>query len=112
MKEWAYTLNLKDDPQAIAAYKQHHRHVWREVEETLRRVGVRKMRVFLHGRQLFMYIETDNDFDPIQAATEYMKVPASFEWEQLMRSKFQEQLPEAKPEEWWLLMDPIYALDT
>jgi L-rhamnose mutarotase len=35
------SLNLKDDPQVIEKYKEYHRHVWPEVEQTLKSVGTR-----------------------------------------------------------------------
>ena len=31
MKEFALTINLKDDPQLIEQYKEYHRNVWPEV---------------------------------------------------------------------------------
>jgi hypothetical protein len=33
------------------------------------------------------------------------------EWEELMRSKFQEPLPGSSPGEWWRPMESIYNLD-
>ena len=37
------TVDLKDDPAVIAAYKEHHRRVWPEVLSSLRAVGIRHM---------------------------------------------------------------------
>lgn len=111
MKYFALTLNLKDDLKAIAAYKEYHRNVWPEIERTQRRLGVKKIRIFLHGRRLFLYMETADDYDPQRASVEYLKEPKAVEWERLMQANFQEQLPEAKAGEWWVPMDAIYALD-
>jgi L-rhamnose mutarotase len=111
MKYFAFTLNLKDDPAAIAAYKKYHRNVWPEIEQTQRRLGVKKIRIFLHGRRLFLYIEAGDNYDLAKASAEYMKVSKAVEWERLMRENFQEQLPEAKAGEWWLPMEPIYELE-
>ncbi len=34
------TINLKDDPQVVEAYRRYHREVWPEVQQSLRRFGV------------------------------------------------------------------------
>jgi L-rhamnose mutarotase len=111
MKYFAFTLNLKDDPAAISAYKDYHRNVWPVIEQTQRRLGVKKIRIFLHGRRLFLYIEAEDAYDLEKASAEYMKVPKAIKWEKLMQENFQEQLPEAKSGEWWLPMESIYELD-
>ena len=36
MSRHVLTVNLRDDPAAIAAYREHHRRVWPEVIESLR----------------------------------------------------------------------------
>jgi L-rhamnose mutarotase len=111
LKHFAFTLNLKNDPQAIGQYKEYHRHVWPEIERMQYRLGVRKIRIFLHGRRLFLYLETEDHYDPAAAAVEYFKDPKIVEWEHLMRANFQEQFAGAKPGEWWTAMEQIYVLD-
>ena len=111
MKYFAFALNLKDDPQAIAGYKEYHKNVWPEIELVQRRVGIIKTRIFLHGRHLFMYYETTDDYNPQTAFAESMRDPKQAEWDRVMREKFQEPLPEAKPGEWWLPMEVVYTLD-
>ena len=110
MKRVAFTLNLRNDPKAIAAYKEYHRNVWPEIEQAQHRLGVEKMRIFLHGRQLFLYMETKDDYYPQRDFAKFLKDPKVVEWERVMR-ELQEQLPEAGPEEWWLPMELIYAMD-
>ena len=60
MKCYGLTIILKDDPEVIAQYKAYHRHVWPEVLEHARNLGILKTRIFLIGRRLFMYIETED----------------------------------------------------
>ena len=60
MKRYAQTINIKDDPDAIARYVEHHRAVWPEVERGLRAIGIEKMLIWRLGRQLFMVIETND----------------------------------------------------
>ena len=33
------TINLKDDPEVIAAYRRYHREVWPEVQQSLSGAG-------------------------------------------------------------------------
>ena len=64
MKSFAMTLDLRDDPEVIAEYRRYHREVWPEVIEGLRSVGILKMKIFLKETRMFMYIETEDDFEP------------------------------------------------
>jgi L-rhamnose mutarotase len=111
VKCFGYTLNLKDDVLAIEAYKEYHRRVWPEIEQMLKSHGVTKLRIFLEGRRLFLYLEAGDDYDPNAAAEEYMRDSKCAEWEELMRSSCQEQLPGSAPGEWWRPTERIYALD-
>jgi hypothetical protein len=57
MTRHVLTIDLRDDPAAIATYREHHRRVWPEVIESLRRVGVEQMDIHLLGRRLVMIVE-------------------------------------------------------
>jgi L-rhamnose mutarotase len=111
MKRYGRMLNLKDDPAVIAAYDEHHRHVWPEVECGLRAIGIERMLIWRLGRRLFMLMETADAFDPARDFARYMESdPRIREWQALMET-FQEPVPEAKPGEWWADMDLVYALE-
>jgi L-rhamnose mutarotase len=108
---YVLTLNLKDDPAAIEAYRRHHRDVWPEVLESLRSVGVRGMDIHLLGRRLVMIVEMNDGLDYRVA----FKAHASssqrvIEWEHLMMS-LQEPDAAARSGEWWALMEPIFHMD-
>lgn len=45
MSRYVLTIDLRDDPDAIAAYRDYHQRVWPEVVESLRRSGVRAMAI-------------------------------------------------------------------
>ena len=64
MQTFGLTLMLRNDPARIESYKDYHQRVWPEVTARLREVGVREMRIFLRDTRMFMYIETDDDFEP------------------------------------------------
>jgi L-rhamnose mutarotase len=107
MKSFGRTINLKDNLKAIEAYKEYHRKVWPEVESQVGKSGVIKMRIFLFGRRLFMYIETIDEFDADAFVARWMQNPKCVAWEEIMQ-QYQEPLLEAKPGEWWLTMESVY----
>ena len=110
MKSFGMTLNLKDDPDVIDKYKEHHRAVWPEVIAALKGIGITRMDIFLKGRRLFMYLEAGDDFDPGRDFPRYMESARAREWDELMRT-FQEPVPGAKPGEWWASMEKVFDLD-
>ena len=110
MKVYAQTLNLKDDAEVIEKYKAYHRDVWPEVLNSLKKVGITDMKIFLHGRRLFMYMETTDAFVPEIDLPRYLEQdPKCQEWEDLM-GEFQEPVPEAKPGEKWSMMEQVFQL--
>lgn len=111
MKSFAMALDLRDDAAAIDEYKERHRAVWDEVLDGLRSIGIRKMKIFLRGRRLFMYLEAPDDFDLERDFPRYMaQSPCSAEWDALMR-EFQQPVPEASTSEWWATMEEIFDLN-
>ena len=110
MQEFAFTINLKDDPQLIEEYKAYHRDVWPEVLDCIRSIGITKMNIYLRGRRMFMIMEAADDFDP---ATGFAQLdgmsPRYEEWQRLMND-FQEPVPEADAGEHWALMEQVFAL--
>jgi L-rhamnose mutarotase len=106
---WGLTLGLRDG-QAIERYRAEHQRVWPEVLDGLRGIGVREMQIFLHGRRLFMYMETDDLFDVQRAFARLEEAPRCREWGELMQS-LQEPVPEAAPGEWWSPMELVFDLE-
>jgi L-rhamnose mutarotase len=103
-------VDLKGDPAAIHAYRQHHREVWPEVLASLRQSGIRRMDIYLLGRRLVMVLETDGqDFRRCFAA-HAASSPRVAEWEALMRS-IQAPAPGTPPGDWWTPMEPVFSLD-
>jgi L-rhamnose mutarotase len=111
MKQYGRTLNLKDDPKVIESYLEYHRAVWPEVEAGLRGIGIRRMLIWNLGRRLFMFLETEDGFDPARDFPRYEKgQPRIKEWQDLMAS-MQEPVPEAAPGELWAEMNLAYHLE-
>lgn len=110
MSRYVLTVDLRDDPAAIAAYRDHHRQVWPEVEDSLRRAGVRHMEILIHGRRLVMILELKNGLDLRRVFADHATShPRVQEWEWLMRS-LQEPASGVPAGEWWATMDPLFQL--
>jgi L-rhamnose mutarotase len=110
MQTFGLTLNLQDDAAKIAEYRRFHQAVWPEVSARLRECGIQRMQIFLRGRRLFMYLTTDDAFDPSRDFARINEDPTSARWNALM-AEFQERAPEAGPDEWWAVMEPVFDLD-
>ena len=108
-RRFCLTLDLKNDPALIAAYKKHHEKIWLEITESIRSSGILDMEIYLRGARMFMIMEVDEGFSFEKKANADQQNPKVQEWEQLMW-KFQQALPEAKPGEKWLLMERIFKL--
>ena len=111
MKCFAQTLELVDDARLIAEYRQHHERVWPEVVAGLRAIGIRRMKIFLHGCRLFMYYEAPDDFDPVRDYGTYARDPRTREWDERMR-RYQRQVPGATATAWWTPMTEVFDLET
>jgi L-rhamnose mutarotase len=111
MTRHVLTLDLRDDPATIAAYREHHRRVWPEVIASLRTVGVEQMDIHLLGRRLVMIVEMRDGADYRSAfASHAASNRRVAEWERLMRS-LQERAPDTPPGEWWARMEPVFSLN-
>ena len=111
MKQYGRTLNLRNDPTIIDRYLEYHRAVWPEVEQGLRGIGIHRMLIWILGRRLFMFMETEDHFDPERDfATYEAGHPRIREWQDLMAS-MQEPVPEAAPGELWADMRLAYRLE-
>ncbi len=107
MKRYCQALELKDDPVLIEKYCEVHRHVWPEVINGQREVGITGMEIYISGRQLFMIMETVDDFDFERDMARLAELPRQAEWEAYV-SKFQGVDPSASSKDKWHLMQKIF----
>lgn len=111
MKRFAQTVLLKDDPQIIDEYERYHANIWPEVVKGSYKSGIRRTFIYRFGRQLFMFLETVDDFDWELDAPKYMENnPKAVEWDNMM-ADFQEPVPGAPTGSKWVRMDEIFALE-
>jgi L-rhamnose mutarotase len=110
MTRHVFLVHLRDDPAAIAAYREHHRRVWPDVIRSLRGAGVHEMEIRLLGRTAVMIVEVADGVDVRRAFSAHRASgPRVAEWEELMKS-LQEPSPDAAPGEWWAQMEPVFRL--
>ena len=110
MKSFGMTLSLKDDPGVVEKYVEYHRAVWPDVLAGLRGVGITRMKIYLHGTRLFMYMVAEDDFVPERDFSNYMEAGRAREWDELMRT-FQQPVPGASQGDWWTQMGEVFDLD-
>jgi L-rhamnose mutarotase len=109
MKKFCLALDLIDDPELIAEYEKYHQNVWPEVKQSILNSGITNMEIYRVQNRLFMIVEADENFS-FEAKNEADKNNVKVqEWEELMW-KFQQQLPNSKPDEKWQLMEKIFSL--
>ena len=111
VKRFCQTLDLRDNPELIAEYRRRHsqEHIWKEVPEGIRQVGILEMEIYLLGTRLFMIVETPMDFDWDTAMARLGTLPRQAEWEDYM-AEFQLVKAGMSSAEKWQLMERIFHL--
>lgn len=109
-KRFCLALDLKNEKEAIEAYKFHHRSVPEEIIKSITTTGITVMDIYITGNRLFMIMEVNESFSFDEKAELDSKNEAVQAWERLM-DDFQQQLPWAKRGEKWVLMDRIFSLN-
>jgi len=111
-KRYCKTMELRNDPLLIEAYKKAHVKgaAWSEITKGMKEVGIIDMEIYLFETRLFMIMDTRDDFNYDKAMYELAMKPRQSEWEAYM-SQFQDSSAEATADQKWQLMDRIYKMD-
>lgn len=111
VKRYYQTLDLKDNPELIAKYKECHskEKAWPEIREGIRSVGILEMEIYIDKNHLIMILETPLDFNWNTAMEQLAALPRQAEWEEYV-SDFQLCKPGESSAEKWKLMDRIFYL--
>jgi L-rhamnose mutarotase len=109
MRKYCLALDLRDDPTLIAAYEDHHRHVWPEIIQSIHDAGIVQMEIYRVATRLFMIMEVSDTFSFEAKAKADAADPAVQRWENLM-SNYQQHLSFAPANTKWVLMDRIFKL--
>jgi L-rhamnose mutarotase len=107
MKQYYLALDLKDDPELIAEYEEHHKRVSAEILTSIKDSGIARMELFRAGNRMFMIMEVADSFSFEEKEKMDRSNPAVVKWETLMW-KYQQALPFAKPGEKWVLMRKFF----
>lgn len=111
VKRYCQTLDLRDNPALIAEYRKRHsqEHVWQEVIDGIREVGILEMEIYILGTRLFMIVETPLDFDWDEAMARLATLPRQAEWEDYMAG-FQLAKAGMSSAEKWRPMERMFHL--
>lgn len=111
LRRYCLTLDLKNDPELIQQYKHWHedKNIWPEIPRGIREVGFREMEIYLRGTRMFMIVEADESVDFNAAMTKMATLPRQRDWAAFV-AKFQQQLPDAKGDEKWMMMERVFKL--
>ena len=91
----------------ISKYIEVHKNVWPEIIEGQRAVGILDMQIYRHGRNLFMIMDTVDDFDFDRDMAHLATLPRQAEWEAYV-SQFQGCSADARSDEKWQLLERIF----
>ncbi len=111
MKRYCQTLELPANRELIEKYVEAHVHVWPEIQQGIRSVGILDMQIYIHGNLLFMICDTTDDFDWEKDNARLATLPRQAEWEAYV-AQFQGCDPSAPSTAKWHLMERIFKLDT
>lgn len=107
MKRVGFVLKVKREK--IAEYKEHHKKVWPEMLEALRRTGWGNYTLFMRADgTLFGYVETPAGLDAARAAMAEEEVNAR--WQGFMSPYF-EAPAGAAPDQMMQVLEEVFHLD-
>ena len=107
MKRYCQTLSLVNDAELIEKYVEVHSHVWPEIIEGQRQVGILDMQIFIKENLLFMICDTVDDFDWERDMARLSTLPRQAEWEAYV-AQFQGCRADARSDEKWQMMERIF----
>ncbi|MCW2120935.1 L-rhamnose mutarotase [Flavobacterium sp. 7A] len=110
-KRHCFSCDLKNDSQLIAEYKEYHAagKAWPEITKSIKDAGIVDMQIYLTGNRMFMIMEVNEKFDPVQKSKMDAENPKVLEWENLMWN-YQQELPWAKDGEKWIALEQVFQL--
>lgn len=111
VKRYVQIMEITDSPELIAKYRECHdeSHVWSEVLEGIRSVGILEMDLHILGNKVVMIVETPLDFDWNKAMERLSTLPRQGEWEAFVAA-MQGCDPKATSDEKWKMMERMFWL--
>ena len=111
VKRYVQTMDLRDNPELIAAYRRRHSsgEAWPEIMDGIRQVGILDMDIYILGTRLVMIVDAPEDFDWQTAMDKLATLPRQAEWEAFVAA-FQGCAADAKSDEKWQMMERMFHL--
>lgn len=109
MQRFCLSLTLRHDPELMAEYIRLHQDVWPEIRESIYDAHVIDMQIYRCNYQLFMIMDTTDDFTLEAKAALDAANPKVIEWEALM-SRFQLVESGDNPTKKWVPLEKIFQL--
>lgn len=111
VKRYVQTMELKDDDELIARYREAHdkEHFWREINDGIRAVGILEMEIYITGNRIVMIVDAPLDFDWSAAMTRLATLPRQDEWEHYV-AMFQQCAADATSDQKWRMMERMFYL--
>lgn len=109
MKRFGQVLGLR--PECLDEYRRHHRAIWPEIADAIRRAGLRNYSIFHRGGQLFAYFEYHGPDAELAARMRALAAaPRMREWWDLMEPM---QIPDPgrPPGAWWTDLEEVFHLE-
>ena len=107
MKRIGFVLKIRE--KFIAEYKEHHKKVWPEMKQVLRKHGWTNYSLFIRADGLlFGYFESENSF--ADSLEKMSKEEINAKWQKLMSPYF--EIPEGKaPDKMMIELEEAFHLD-
>ena len=109
MKKYCLTLNLKNDPELVRQYEEHHKAVWPEIISSIKDAGIENMEIYRYGTTLCMTMEANDDFSFERKQEVDRNNEKVQQWEDLMW-KYQQPFSTPGKVEKWVMMNKIFDL--
>ena len=111
VKRYVQTMELRDNPELITLYRQAHsrEHMWQEILDGIRAVGILEMEIYILGTRLVMIVETPPDFQWDEAMARLATLPRQEEWEAHV-ALFQQCAAGATSDQKWQMMERMFYL--
>lgn len=111
IKRYCRYLELRNDPELIAKYRDCHSKAnsWPEIRQGIREVGILEMEIYIFANHLFMIVETPIDFDWDEAMDRLSTLPRQQEWENYV-AVFQDCKENSTGAEKWQMMERMFYL--
>ncbi len=111
VKRYVQMLDLKNDAELIRKYREVHdkEHVWQEILNGIRSVGILEMEIYIQKNHLVMIVETPLDFDWNEAMARLSTLPRQEEWEAFV-AQFQQCAADATSDQKWQMTERMFYL--